>query len=111
MLICLHEIRDQGSPLVPVRTLTGRRPAVSARRRNQPGALGINRHDRPAGHSSGAPRTANRALVCHERLTKLMEDELWDPEAPEQISCRQQHALKRDSARRPALAAAGIVYK
>eukprot|EP00873_Tetraselmis_striata_P013778 jgi/Tetstr1/434042/TSEL_023186.t1 len=38
--------------------------------RNRPGALGINRHDRPAGHSPGAPPTADRALACHERLTK-----------------------------------------
>eukprot|EP00873_Tetraselmis_striata_P003318 jgi/Tetstr1/423582/TSEL_014254.t1 len=71
VLICLHEIGDQGSPLVPDRTLTGRRPAESARRRNRPGALGISRHDRPAGHSPGAPPTADRALACHERLTKL----------------------------------------
>eukprot|EP00873_Tetraselmis_striata_P037832 jgi/Tetstr1/458096/TSEL_044603.t1 len=38
--------------------------------RNRPGALGINHHDRPAGHSPGAPPTADRALACHERLTK-----------------------------------------
>eukprot|EP00873_Tetraselmis_striata_P019339 jgi/Tetstr1/439603/TSEL_028027.t1 len=38
--------------------------------RNRPGARGINRHDRPAGHSPGAPPTADRALACHERLTK-----------------------------------------
>eukprot|EP00873_Tetraselmis_striata_P017809 jgi/Tetstr1/438073/TSEL_026698.t1 len=41
-------------------------------------------------------------------LAQLTEDELWDPEALEQIVRRQQRALKRDSARRSALLAAGI---
>eukprot|EP00873_Tetraselmis_striata_P043986 jgi/Tetstr1/464250/TSEL_009055.t1 len=92
--------------------MTGRRPARSTRRRNRPGALGTSRHDRPAGHSPArAPLTAGQALACHERLTKLMEDELRDPEAAEQMARRQQRALKRDSARRLALVAAGIDYK
>eukprot|EP00873_Tetraselmis_striata_P034070 jgi/Tetstr1/454334/TSEL_041253.t1 len=79
--------------------------------RNRPGALGISRHDRSATHSLGAPRTADRALACHERLTKLMEDEPRDPEAPEQMARRQQRALHRRSARRSVLVAAGIDYE
>eukprot|EP00873_Tetraselmis_striata_P037708 jgi/Tetstr1/457972/TSEL_044485.t1 len=78
---------------------------------NRPNALGISRHDRPVGHSLGAPPTADRALACHERLTKLMGDELRDPEAPEQMARCQQRALKRDWARRSAPVAACIDYE
>lgn len=44
-------------------------------------------------------------------LAQFMEDELWDPEAPEQMVRRQLRALKCDSARRSALLAGGIDYE
>eukprot|EP00873_Tetraselmis_striata_P039913 jgi/Tetstr1/460177/TSEL_005493.t1 len=67
---------------------------------------------RPAGRAlpkSAADRRPGAA--CHERMPTLMEDELRDPEAPGQMVRRQQHALKRNSARRSALLAAGIDYE
>eukprot|EP00873_Tetraselmis_striata_P016219 jgi/Tetstr1/436483/TSEL_025311.t1 len=49
--------------------------------------------------------------ACCISLAQLTEDEPHDPEAPEQMARHQQRALKRDSAQRIALVAAGIGYE
>eukprot|EP00873_Tetraselmis_striata_P000580 jgi/Tetstr1/420844/TSEL_011919.t1 len=68
---------------------------------------------RNGNHASKALWKAMPKSACYIEclLAQFMEDELWDPEAPEQMVRRQLRALKCDSARRSALLAGGIDYE